>query len=326
MIRYIVLLLVIPLSLSCRLKNFEYIKDAYTPPYIPWFTGTPLPPSAVGAVPGKPIGAAILFLTLTHGQYQDNWKLKEIDNIWSVMPFFEFLVGFNNYIGIDIYPSFISNFQNGKSSTHLKDFYARIGFQIARDIPKTWVPDIRILIQTDFPTGNYQKLNPRKMGIDATGEGSFQTGFNLAVQKLFPLENNFLLLKWSSVYLFPSSVHVKGFNAYGGGFGTSGKVFPGQTLMFFFSGQYSINQNWCFAFDTLLEYQGKSSFSGNRGRTPQGTKNFVGRPPSIQYSISPQIEYNFSGTSGMLIGLWTTVFGRNCPAFASLIGGYYSVF
>ena len=208
MFRLVLLFLFLPIFLIGRLKNFDYIKDSSSHTYVPWFTGTPLPPSAVGATPGSPIGAAILFFTVTHGEYQNNWKLKNVDNTWTVMPFFEFLFGINKYIGIEIYPSIMSNFKNGLSSTHLGDIYARIGFQIARDTPNSWVPDVRILLQENFPTGNYQKLNPRKMGIDSTGTGSFQTGVSLVAQKLFPIKNNFLLLKWSFIQLFPAPVHV----------------------------------------------------------------------------------------------------------------------
>lgn len=324
--RYLILIILIPLSLFCRQRTYDHIQEAYNPPYIPWFTGSILPPSAVNAAPGHPIIAPIFGVINTYGEYNNNWKFKRTDNTWAVNPFFEFLFGINDHIGVDIYCSFISNFKKGQSSTYLQDTIILLGFQIAKDTPKSWVPDIRFIIQETFPTGNYQKLSPKKLGTDSTGQGSFQTGFNLVAQKLFPLENQFLLLKWTLGYLFPAPVSVKGLNTYGGGHGTSGKIFPGQTLMMYFSGEYSLNQRWVFAFDLYMDCQGKSTFSGKRGFTSNGIENAIGTPRMIQISAAPQVEYNFSGTSGLLFGAWGTIFGKNSPAYINFMGAYYIAF
>jgi hypothetical protein len=325
-LKYTLLLILIPLSLFCRQRTFEHLEETHEPPFIPWFTGSLLPPAAVNASPGHPVFAPFIATTLTYGEYEDNWNLKGTDNTWAINPFFEYLFGVNNHIGVDIYASFISNFKKGQTSTHLQDTIVLLGFQVAKDTPKTWIPDIRFTIQETFPTGKYQKLNPSKLGIDSTGQGSFQTGFNLITQKLFPLEKNFLLLKWTLGYLFPAPVHVKGYNAYGGGKGTSGKVFPGQTLSLYFSGEYSLNQRWVLAFDTFFTYKGKSTFSGNPGHMPDHTPNPIGTNPMVQMTVSPQVEYNLSNHSGFLVALWGTVFGRNCPAFFTAVGAYYIAF
>lgn len=323
---YAILLILVPFSLFCRQRTYDHIRENQEVPYVPWFTGTALAPSAVNASPGHPVAASVTSFSATYGKYEDNWRLRKTENIWAINPFFELFVGMNDLIGIDIYASFISNFKKGQNSTHLQDTIFLLGFQIAKDIPRTWIPDIRFLIQETIPTGNYQKLNPKKLGIDSTGQGSFQTGFNIVTQKLFQMEENFLLLKWTVGYLFPAPTRVKGLNTYGGGPGTLGKVFPGQTLMLYFSGEYSLNQKLVLAFDSFFEYQGKSTFSGKLGSNSSGVKNLVGTPPAIQISVAPQVEYNFSGRSGVLFGVWATVFGKNSTAFATAIGGYYIAF
>lgn len=65
-------------------------------------------------------------------------------------------------------------------------------------------------------------------------------------------------------------------NTYGGGPETKGKVYPGQTFITFFSGEYSINQKWVIAFDTELLYQQKARFTGKRGFSPTGRLARVG--------------------------------------------------
>jgi len=317
--KHFTLILLLPIIVFARQTTYEHLKKTDNPPYVPWFTGSLLPPSAINAAPGHPVIAPFVGFSVTYGEYQDNWNIKGTTNTYSVNPYLEILFGINDHIGIDIYTSCITNFKKDQSSTHLQDTIILLGFQIARDKPKTWIPDIRIILQETFPTGNYQKLNPKKLGTDSTGLGAFQTGFNLVAQKLFPIRDHFLLLKWTFAYLFPASVHVKGLNAYGGDISTSGTGYPGQSLYFYLSGEYSLNQQWVLALDSLFEYQKKSTFSGH-------TIDHVGTPPMLQFSVAPQLEYNFSNHSGLLFTLWTTLFGRNSPAFASFIATYYYAF
>lgn len=319
-----VLLLLIPLTLFARQRTYDYLAST-NPPYIPWFTGSLLPPAATNAPVGHLILAPFLGFTLTYGRYENNGRFQSTSNTYAINPFLEFFLGLTDHIGVDLYASFISNFKKGQTATHLQDTIILLGLQLAKDRPNSWIPDLRLCLQETFPTGNYQKLNPNKMGIDSTGQGTFQTGFNLIAQKLFPLNRNFLLLKWTLAYLFPAPVHVKGYNTFGGGPGTSGKVYPGQTLLLYFSGEYSFSQRWVFAFDTFLQYQQKSPFSGTKGMS-NGLPNTVGLPPTLQLSIAPEIEYNLSSTSGLLLAFWGTIWGRNAPAFASTAISYYITF
>ena len=216
---------------------------------------------------------------------------------------------------MEIIASMISSFKKGQSPTSLQDTTVLLGFQVANDQKESWVPDIRIDLQEVFPTGTYQKLTPNKLGIDATGEGSFQTGPVLIVQKMFYPGNNFLALKFSIAYLFPTSVSVTGFNFYGGGFGTNGRIRPGQTLTSFFTGEYSVTQNWGWGFDLMFSHKKRSTFTGNPGKTVLGTKANVGLPSSTQISLAPFVEYNFSPNMGIFGGPWFTIAGTNSSAF-----------
>jgi len=321
----LIIIILAPVFIFCRQKTYDHIEHVNSS-YTPWFTGSILPPSAINAQPGHPVLAPYVGATLTYGSYDNDWHCKETDNMWSITPYVECLFGITDHIGVDLYTSFTSNFKKGQHSTHLQDTIVLLGFQVAHDTPKSWIPDIRITFQETFPTGNYQKLNPLKLGTDSTGQGSFQSGFNLIVQKLFPLKTHFLLFKWTIGYLFPAPVHVKNLNTYGGGPGTSGKVSPGQTLMMYFSGEYSITQKWVLTFDIFFNHQGESMFSGNPGITSNEESNIVGLPCLEQITLAPQVEYNLSSNSGLLFGLWATAFGKNSPAFATALAAYYIAF
>ncbi|MEX0961657.1 MAG: hypothetical protein WDZ28_02230 [Simkaniaceae bacterium] len=319
------IILFIPALIFSRQRTYGHVSDI-NPPYIPWFTGSLLPPSAVNAKPGHPVIAPYFTLPLSYGEYDEHWHLHKTENTWGLNPFIEYLFGLNNFIGIDLYTSMITNFKNGKSSTHLEDSDVVIGFQLSQDDHHSWRPDIRLGYQQTLPTGNYQKLDPEKKGIDSTGQGSFQRGASLVVQKLFLVKKQFLLIKWASSYMNAGSVHVEGYNTYGGGQGTYGKVRPGSTTSFFTSMEYSINQRWVFAFDFLYQQQSKSTFHGENGHTKNGIENKVGLPRMTQISIAPEIEYNLTETSGFLFGLWGTIAGRNAAAFSSFVFAYYQAF
>jgi hypothetical protein len=294
--------------------------------YTPWFTGPLLAPTPINMKPGHPAIEPTVTLFNTYGRYNSNWKLKKQDSTWAINPLIDFQFGITNNLGIETLVSFISNFKNGRSASHFQDTTVLFGYQVSNDIKGSWVPDFRLILQETFPTGNYQKLDPSKEGIDSTGFGSFQTGPVLVFRKLFYLPHSFFSLRWSIGYLFPSTVKVKGFNTYGGGYGTEGKVKPGQTLTAFLSGEYSINQRWVLAFDTEFLAQRKSHFTGKSGVNNIGEAASTRLPSSVQISFAPEVEYNFSQSSGLLAGVWFTVAGKNSSAFASAFLTYLYIF
>lgn len=294
--------------------------------YAPWFTGSLLAPTPINMKPGHPAIEPSLTVFNTYGRYDSNWKLKKQDHTWTINPFLDFQFGITNNVGIETLISYVSNFKNGKTFNHFQDTIVLFGYQISNDIKGCWIPDLRLILQETFPTGKYQKLDPNKEGIDSTGFGSFQTGPVLAFRKLFYLSNNFFSLRGSLGYLFPSTVNVKGFNTYGGGYGTKGKVKPGQVFIAFLSGEYSINQRWVLAFDSELFYQRRSRFSGKNGVTALGETANTGLPFSVQISFAPEFEYNLTPRSGLLAGVWFTLAGKNSLAFASTFLAYLYVF
>ncbi|MEM7174410.1 MAG: hypothetical protein AAF443_00570 [Chlamydiota bacterium] len=319
--RLILIFLLLPSLLLSRHRTYNHL-DKNRVPFIPWFTGPLLAPTPVNMKPGHPMIQPILTFKSFYGKYDSRWNLRSTPVQWTVNPSLLYELGITDRIGLEFFGSLVSNFSRGATVTDLEDVAVSLGLQIANDVRGSWIPDLRLKWREIFPTGSYRNLNPEKFGIDATGEGSFQTGFLLAGQKLIHLEEQFLSLRWSFSYLFPSSVHVKGVNAYGGGPGTDGTVRPGQRLELFFSGQYTFNQNWVFAFDTFFQLKRAATFFGTSGENTRGDRAQNGLPLRVQLSFSPQIEYNFSARLGILWGVWASLLGKNTPAFAA---GFFSL-
>lgn len=311
-------LLLLPICICAREDDTFLLEEM---PTTPWFTGPQLALTPTNPTPGHPnIEPSVTFFG-NYGYYQSNWGIETQPVRWTINPTLDFQFALSQSLGMEIYLSAVSNFQSGQSFTHLQDTYFGFGYQISNDTRGSWVPDFRIVLQELFPTGKYQKLSPQKNGIDATGQGSFQTGLALVFQKSFHFPHHVFSLQGSVDYYFPTSVAVKGINYFGGAPDTKGRARPGQTFSAFISGQYSITRHWAFAFDTNLLFQRSSHFSGKKGSALSVTL-----PPLLQISAAPAIEYNFSATSGLLFGSWFTIAGRNSFAFASLFFSYVYTF
>lgn len=289
--------------------------------YTPWFTGPIFVPAPTNADPRHPVLQPAAFFVCTYGTYGSDWKVEKQQNKWTISPQLYLDAGFTEKLGIELVAAATSNFQGGRTSTHFQDTILLLGYQISNDEKDSWVPDFRIMIQETFPTGKYQKLKLENQGIDSTGQGSFQTGPAFAMRKIFTLSGQEFSLYWSAGYLFPTMVDVKGLNAFGGASDTKGKVRPGQGLFNFISGEYSITQNWVFAFDTVFFLQRKSHFSGTRGSTQE-----VNLPLTFQFSVAPEVEYNFSANAGLIAGVWFSAFGKNSSAFAGAVFSYVYTF
>lgn len=322
----ILLILLIPICCFAKQK-IRVHHPGVKIPYEPWFTGMLISPIPINMQPGHPaIEPALLFFSI-YGDYDDDWKLKREKTIWAISPVLDVEFGITDRIGVEIFASYIINYQDGKKFDHFQDTLVNLGFQLADDIKDSWVPDFRLLLLALFPSGKFHRFDPDLFGLDQTGQGAIQLGFQFAFQKLFYLPKNFFLLNGGFGYLYPFDANVKGFNAFGGGFETKGKIRPGETLVAYLGGEYSLNQRWVISLDSEFFYQTEtSSFRGKLGTTRLGEIAEIGLPPKTQISLNPFVEYNFNAHSGLLMGTWFTIAGRNTPAFAAILLAYLYIF
>lgn len=326
--KLIILLCVLfsPTYLLAKSKNVPF-KQNYETPYIPRFvTGSLLAPTPINMEIGHPAIEPIFIFSSTYGKYEKNWGFTHTKTTWAINPSLDFQLAITESIGLELYPAYISNFQENKSFSHFQDTNVFIGYQISRSQEKSWIPNFRTDLHLIFPTGNYQKLDPNLNGIDSTGQGAYQLGPTLIANKLFKFNSHFLSITGSIGYLYAISINIKGYNTYGGASGTKGKVKPGNAWLFFLSGELSLTQNWALAGDLFIITQGSSSFSGIKGRLPSGMEPQLDLANSAQISVTPSIEYNFTDNLGMLFGSWLTVGGNNSTAFASIFASMVYIF
>ncbi|HBH79420.1 MAG TPA: hypothetical protein DDY39_06300, partial [Nitrospira sp.] len=88
----------------------------------------------------------------------------------------------------------------------------------------------------------------------------------LALQKVLRLGGDHVLrYRLNASYGFYSPVTVRGFNTYGGGFDTTGRVEPGSVTTFTVAGEYPLTRQVVLALDIGFQTINATHFSGTTG-------------------------------------------------------------
>ncbi len=285
----------------------------------PWLTGSLLTPSAYAVEKGHYNIEPYLYVTTRKGVYDASWKSHSTRQAAQITPQVYLEFGIWDHISFKAIPTASYTILSGQKSLQVNDLPIGFHFQLLLEQPGKWYPTIKFGLSENLPLGKYQRLDPHKKGTDSGGAGSFATTPELVFGRLFHFGNgvHYLNTRLSFSYTIPAPVHVKGWNTYGGGCGTRGKVYPGNLFSTFLGLEWTVTQHWALACDIVNLYQNKTRFSGHKGESAPGIPNSVGGPSSNQISIAPAIEYNWSAGLGIIGGVWWTIAGRNTPEFVS---------
>jgi len=277
----------------------------------PWFTGPLLTPSGhvipVGYINVEPY----LFVNVNTGVYNRHWHAIKTPKFYNINFQLPIQIGVTKWMDVAIVPQASYNRTKHAHDSVINDLPTNLDFQIIADTAENRRPGIKFYIQEIWPIGKYQKLSPHKLGTDIGGSGSFITNVGFVITRTYHLNcEHYLALRFNTYYSIPSSVHVRGLNAYGGAHDTHGTVHPGRSWNVLFGLEYSMTQNWALAFDAYTYWKDKTRFNGHSSAP-------VGGPSSVQVSLAPAIEYNWSSSLGIIAGSWFSIAGRNSPRFAS---------
>lgn len=290
----------------------------------PWFTGTLLSTRGTSLGKGHAVVEPYLYYTRYGGLYNDNWRLQSATSSQSLTQQTYFIYGLTDSLDIEIAPQWIGNHGRGHSSGGFGDLPLQLGVQAWRGTAHSWVPDIRLWVQEIFPTGRYSELSPATADLERTGGGAYATTFGIALQKAIPFGGEHMLrYRLNATYGLYTSVDVQGFNAYGGGFGTGGRVTPGSVATLTIAGEYSLTRHLVLALDIGFQTVNATHFSGAPGLDIQGRPALVGRGSSNLVTIAPALEYSWNQHVGVLAGPWLSVRGRNTSEFFGIVAALY---
>lgn len=227
-------------------------------------------------------------------------------------------VGLTSFLDLQTSIPYDYSWDKGQHGNGIGDYSLALGLQVLRQKENSWLPDLRFVVQEVFPTGRFENLNPKKLGTDQTGLGSFQTLFGLNFQRLTEFKNkHYLRTRLSLVGAKFSDVTVHGADVFGGGFMTKGRVSIENSYSADLAFEYTLTQNWVPVFEVLYAHSPGTSFVGNPGFTPGGTIAGLGGRAKDLVSLAPALEYNFSANLGVIGGVWFSVTGPHAAQFVT---------
>lgn len=290
----------------------------------PWFTGTLLSTRGRTLDQGHTVVQPYFFFTRYGGLYNDNWRLQSATVSRTLIQQTYFIYGLTNWMDVEIAPQWLQNSSEGESFSGFGDLPLQLGFQLVRGCSNSWVPDVRVWVQEVFPTGRSTDLPASTVGLGGTGGGSFATTLGIGVQKALQLGGNHVLrYRVNASYGFYTGVTVRGFNAYGGGFGTDGRVDPGSVATLTVAGEYSLTRHLVLALDIGFQTINATHFSGISGVGLGGEQAVVGRGYGNLLTMAPAVEYNFNQHVGLIAGPWFSLRGRNTSEFFGVVAALY---
>lgn len=286
----------------------------------PYFIGSLLSPHGKTVPKGKINWETYLYITDNIGVYKHVNHHHSSPGSRTINPLLDVSIGLAACVDLEIIGGFENRRKEGVSSTRMSDTIVKWGYQAIVEDDRWWKPDLRITLNQSYPTGIYDKFNPKKLGTESSGTGSFHNGLGLNFQKMYHICGiHYLRVRFALTYTLGTTVHVRGFNTFGGGFGTKGKIKPGDLFTGLLAFEYSLTKRTALAIDILQINHLKTTFSGKRGVDNMGHPAVVGRPRTSQFSLAPAIEYSFSKSFGIIGGVWFTVTGRDSTDFVSAV-------
>ncbi|HET6673861.1 MAG TPA: hypothetical protein VFG71_00910 [Nitrospiraceae bacterium] len=288
------------------------------------FTGTLLSTRGSTMDQGHMVVEPYFYFTRFGGLYNNNWRLQSATTTRTMVVQTYFIYGVTERIDIEIAPQWLGNYAKSETSEGFGDFPLQIGFQLVRGRNDSWRPDVRVWVQETFPTGSYNDLSPTRTGLGGTGGGSFATTLGIGAQKLFWLEDGHVFRgRLNASYGFYSPVTVQGFNSYGGGFGTQGRVEPGSVTTLTVAGEYTLTRRLILALDVSVQFAEATRYSGTPGVGVTGEPAPVGKGYSEVLTVAPAVEYFWNQHVGLIAGPWFSLRGRNTSEFFGVVAALY---
>ncbi|MCL6699568.1 hypothetical protein LZ496_12340 [Sphingomonas sp. NSE70-1] len=237
--------------------------------------------------------------------------------------FYDVITGGNHYPGssgfyqyglaerftVGVQPKFAFGTRRPNREFNVGDLKLLTQFRLTRFTPEKRIPTIAIVAQESLPIGKHDKLGLRE---DGHGSGSFATEVGVNVQHYFLLRNGRLLRgRINFLKSFPHGADVADRSVYGTQPGFRGRAKPGSKTTMIAAVEYSLAREWVLAFDVIRE---STAQTGLKGRYGTGSPIDQTLPARRSIGFAPAVEYSWSDTSGVLLGVWISPKGLSSPS------------
>lgn len=193
------------------------------------------------------------------------------------------------------------------------DLPVELEYRLKDENGRTGSPSVTLSAGLVLPTGRYNRLH---FVLDGLGGGTTLAKQGIVVESLFDTKGGHpvRIRAFGAVTEPLESANVRGLSVYGTNEGFTGRALPGVSAQIGLAAGYAIDQRWVLALDLVRSDAGRSYLNGRDGSGASvgntGTR-------SSRTALAPAIEYNWSGSAGIIAGVEVTVAGRNTPSYVA---------
>jgi hypothetical protein len=217
--------------------------------------------------------------------------------------------GLLDNLTVGFQPSFATDTNRPGRGMTIGDFKLLSQLRLTHFTPQHRVPTIALVLNEVIPTGKFDRLSPSEEGH---GSGAFATEVGVNVQHWFLLKNGRLLrARINLLERLYNRAGVTDASVYGTAAGFRGHARPGARTTLIGAVEYSLTNKWVLAFDVEADFAGRTNVAGRDGA---GASVRTMSLASRDIGFAPAVEYNWSPSTGALLGLWIIPKGHNVPA------------
>jgi hypothetical protein len=218
--------------------------------------------------------------------------------------------GLLDNLTVGVQPAFATAANRLDRGLAIGDFKLLSQLRLTHFTPDHRVPTIALVLNEVIPTGKDDRLGP---GQEGHGSGAFATELGVNVQHWFLLDNGRLLrARLNVLQRFYNKTSVEGQSVYGTDAAFRGHARHGARTTLIGAVEYSLTNKWVLAFDVEADFAGHTRVTGQE--SSGGPLIQTRSPASRNIGFAPAVEYNWSPSTGALLGLWIIPKGYNAPA------------
>ncbi len=281
-----------------------------------WWTGPLLAPAAGTLPQGHWLIEPYLYDLITYGQFDRDGTLSSTGAAHDIgnQSYIEY--GLVNGFTLGLIPRLgfhESSAGQDSSGFTMGDITLQGAYGLTQFQPGSWLPATSLVIGETFPTGKYDRLDGQTDG--ALGSGAYSTTVSLYSQTYLWMPNGRILrTRLDLSYELSRWASVRGMSIYGTSSGFNGRARPGQTFVADLAFEYSLIQQWVLATDFNWEHDGNTRVEG--GYVPSVLPSYLVQDSGSDdlLYLAPAVEYNWSGSMGVIAGARIAALGRNIGA------------
>jgi hypothetical protein len=216
-------------------------------------------------------------------------------------------------LSIQAVPSFGALWTGQNSSFGSGDLPVELKYRFNDQNLATGAPSVTVFLGMSFPLGKYDGLTVPSVG---QGSGAFTVKQGILLQSLFDTwgDHPLRLRLYADAFEPIADASVRDISVYGTAQGFHGHAAPGFAADTGLGVEYGLSQRWVLALDLVQNYADTTHVSGAIGSAAVTTSK---NPAGIAFSVAPAVEYNFSGSVGLIVGVQFSVAGRYTGSYVA---------